>query len=366
MQFIEKECVFMYCNQCGTEIPDNSKFCNECGCAVSTNDMTQSLHKDNTEKNIVETNGHTTNNIATKKNLFHNKKFLIASISAVSVVILFAVLIFTHVICLWHDYSDATIIEPQTCRYCDKTKGEPKPLSEIEFPTKGLAALLPTPKSNMGEIDWDNSDSVYIYIGNTTESDFKDYIKECSDKGFDIDYQKGDDYYYADDINGNRLSLHYKENNVMSIQILSPRDDESEDNTSDGESDSSVEEDTNDNESSATQNSDDKQNTTDDSNTNSSSTSKYKKLTESEIKDLAVTTLYKQLLAYENNYHNIDAASCKYKINKIENDNGQVKVYGVVWYYDKYGSVTKFGKSYQGEFTVQMTQYGDEPWCKIQ
>ena len=25
----------MYCNQCGKEIPDNSKFCNECGCSIS-------------------------------------------------------------------------------------------------------------------------------------------------------------------------------------------------------------------------------------------------------------------------------------------------------------------------------------------
>ena len=161
-----------------------------------------------------------------QRRLIKNKKYLIALVSIISVIILFTVLVLTHVICLWHNYSDATVIEPQTCYYCGKTKGEPKPLSEIEFPTKGLAALLPIPKSNMGEIEWDSSDSVYIYIGNTTKDDFNNYIKDCSNIGFDVNYQKGEDYYYADDKSGNRLNLNYNMNNIMSIQILAPYEEE--------------------------------------------------------------------------------------------------------------------------------------------
>ena len=35
----------MYCNQCGKEIPENSKFCNECGCAITIN---AGISKENT------------------------------------------------------------------------------------------------------------------------------------------------------------------------------------------------------------------------------------------------------------------------------------------------------------------------------
>ncbi len=101
-------------------------------------------------------------------------------------------------------------------------------------------------------------------------------------------------------------------------------------------------------------------------NSNDVSSSKNSgKLSDSEIEDLAVQTLYKQLLAYENNYHSIDAASCKYKINKIERDNGSVEIYGVVYFYNKHGSAVKFGGSYQSDFTVHTTEWGGVPWCEI-
>lgn len=161
-----------------------------------------------------------------QKKLFKNKKIVIILISVISIVILFTILVLTHVICLWHNYSNATVIEPKTCYHCGKTIGAPKPLSEIEFPTKGLAALLPSPKSNMGEIEWNDSNSVYIHIGNTTTEDFFEYVDACSNKGFDVNPQKGDDYYYADDSNGHILNLDYQQNDIMSIQILTPQEEE--------------------------------------------------------------------------------------------------------------------------------------------
>lgn len=104
----------------------------------------------------------------------------------------------------------------------------------------------------------------------------------------------------------------------------------------------------------------------DDSSNQGGNDNASKKLTDSEIEDFAVQTLYKQLLAYENNYHNIDAASCRYEINKIVRDDGIVEVYGTVWFYDIYGSITKFGSSYSSGFTIHMTEWGTAAWCDME
>lgn len=199
------------CSECKKDISDKAECCPNCGCPISA--MKQSpVFATNEKKNK-------------RKGSIHLKA-LIAIVAISTVMILIAVLLLTHVIC-FHSYSEASVLEPQTCYRCGKTRGEPKALIEITFPKKGLATLLPTPQSNMGEICWDNSSSVYIYIGNMSLSDYDDYVTECSKKGFDIDYQKGTDYYYADDINGNRLNLNYYiDSNIMAIQIIKQSKDE--------------------------------------------------------------------------------------------------------------------------------------------
>lgn len=143
---------------------------------------------------------------------------LITTVASTLIVTL-AILLSTKIIC-FHNYSDATVIRPQTCNNCGKINGEPLPLGKIEFPTKGLATMLPVPNSSTGKIEWDAHDSLYIYIGNFTEKDFVNYMSSCSNYGFDIDYQSGTDYYYAKDINNNRLYLNYYENNIMTIQLI--------------------------------------------------------------------------------------------------------------------------------------------------
>ena len=46
-------------------------------------------------------------------------------IALAALFVLFAVLCFTHVICLWHDWRTATCTEPETCIWCGKTRGVP-------------------------------------------------------------------------------------------------------------------------------------------------------------------------------------------------------------------------------------------------
>ncbi len=210
------------CSECGKTLSDKAAACPHCGCPLSA------MNEHNTPSTAISSTNHNASSIEqspkpkTGKKV-NNKNHVIAIVPAIGVIILLVILILTHTICLKHKYSDATILKPQTCCYCGKTKGNPKPLVKIEFPTKGIGSLLPIPTSNMGEVNWDDSNSFNVCVGNTTKDEFNTYVKVCSEYGFDVDYQKGDNYYYADDINGNNLNIWYEGNNIMKIIIEAPR-----------------------------------------------------------------------------------------------------------------------------------------------
>lgn len=119
-----------------------------------------------------------------------------------------------------HEWSDATVVSPKTCWICGVEEGEPKPLEKFTWPTKGVGALIPAPKSNMGQINWNDSNSFNIYVGNMTVDDFNAYIEECSNIGFDVDFQRGEDYYYAENLDSINLDIWYEENDIIQIQII--------------------------------------------------------------------------------------------------------------------------------------------------
>lgn len=104
---------------------------------------------------------------------------------------------------------------------------EEETYSEFDWPTSDIANLLPVPKSNIGKISWEASYGFVIYVSETSQADFKDYVKACKESGFVEDYRAGDDYYYGDNENGYHLSLRFEENDVMFIRIDEPDEDES-------------------------------------------------------------------------------------------------------------------------------------------
>lgn len=108
----------------------------------------------------------------------------------------------------------------------------PMKLGTISWPSSTAGKLLPTPKSTTGKFSYEHDDTFFVYVGNTSKADFDAYISACSDKGFTVDYDKGDTYYYADNADGWHISLKYEGNNVMSIRIDSSDDEESNDTTS--------------------------------------------------------------------------------------------------------------------------------------
>lgn len=91
---------------------------------------------------------------------------------------------------------------------------------EYSWPATGIATLLPQPESVYGEINSESEDYFSIDVYGVSTSEFKDYVDSCKEKGFTVDYTGTSSSYYADDANGNSLSLYYDDDEEeMSIMI---------------------------------------------------------------------------------------------------------------------------------------------------
>ena len=100
----------------------------------------------------------------------------------------------------------------------------PMKFSAITWPTSAVGKLLPVPKSLSGKFSYEHDDNFFVYIGETSHDDYTEYAASCSDKGFNVDYDKGDTYYYADNADGYHISVKYEGNNIMSIKISAPKE----------------------------------------------------------------------------------------------------------------------------------------------
>lgn len=98
----------------------------------------------------------------------------------------------------------------------------PIAMGPITWPTGTAGILLPPPESTTGKFSYEHDDGFFVYIGDTSREAFAAYVTTCSESGFQIDYSKGDTYYYADNAEGWHLTLNYKGNSIMTIRIDSP------------------------------------------------------------------------------------------------------------------------------------------------
>ena len=111
----------------------------------------------------------------------------------------------------------------------DDTIGEPKvtdaPTEEEEtgslrWPKFGVCKLLPVPPSSEGYIHEDGSDEADIDVYEIAQDDFYQYVAECQEMGFVIDYYSDETEYEAYNDEGYYLWLDYdQEDKVMNIWI---------------------------------------------------------------------------------------------------------------------------------------------------
>ena len=100
----------------------------------------------------------------------------------------------------------------------------PISMTTFRWPTSEVAQTIPAPKSDYGQIVWENNSGFSIYVGKTTEEEFEEYCAACMDAGYTENYSKGKGYLNAEDENGNSLSIYYEGNKTMKIH-LSAADD---------------------------------------------------------------------------------------------------------------------------------------------
>lgn len=99
---------------------------------------------------------------------------------------------------------------------------KPMEMSEISWPASKAGNQLPVPESTVGKFSNEHDDDFFVYIGNTSKESYNNYVKACSEKGFTVDYDKGDDYYRAKNSEGWSVSIKYEGFNIMSIDIDKP------------------------------------------------------------------------------------------------------------------------------------------------
>ncbi len=100
----------------------------------------------------------------------------------------------------------------------------PMQMTEIRWPTTTLVKQLPKPSSFVGNIMIDNSECFYVYLSGFTTDAFNDYIDACMEKGFTVDYSRGDTYFHAYNKKGYYLYLEQEPFDKMSIDIKAPDD----------------------------------------------------------------------------------------------------------------------------------------------
>ena len=99
-----------------------------------------------------------------------------------------------------------------------------KPMSALRWPTTRVGQLVPEPKSKVGYVDWETDSGFVIYVGDTPKDEYDAYVSECIDRGFDVKYSRGTDYFYADNKEGYHLSVSYYGNNIMIVRADEPYD----------------------------------------------------------------------------------------------------------------------------------------------
>lgn len=103
---------------------------------------------------------------------------------------------------------------------------------ELKWPKdSALAQMLPTPDAKYGEVSNDSSDYLSVYIYDMNKEEFQQYVSQCKDEGFTVNYSGSDTHYLAENNDGYELKLSYLDYDGEEVNIsVSAKDDENDQN----------------------------------------------------------------------------------------------------------------------------------------
>ena len=105
----------------------------------------------------------------------------------------------------------------------------PIEIGDLKWPMGSAGKAVPEPSSKKGKMQWEHDDSFLVYVGETTFSDYNEYVDKCVGAGFVIDYSKGDKFYRAKNTDNFQIDISYEGFNVMRIVVDKNTDEKSSD-----------------------------------------------------------------------------------------------------------------------------------------
>ena len=95
----------------------------------------------------------------------------------------------------------------------------PKKMGQFSWPDSEAGHMVPAPPSTYGTVEWEYEDDFCIYVGDMTREDFAAYVEACRAAGFNADFRKDSDYFYAENGEGYVLSVSYEGFHTMCVSL---------------------------------------------------------------------------------------------------------------------------------------------------
>lgn len=106
----------------------------------------------------------------------------------------------------------------------------PIKMTEIKWSLGKLGELLPEPKSKNGNFSYETDMGFEVYIADTSTEDYKQYVYDVQKAGFNVDYDKKEKYFHANNIDGYDVTVEYEGYNIMLIRLNSPDENDLSEN----------------------------------------------------------------------------------------------------------------------------------------
>lgn len=98
----------------------------------------------------------------------------------------------------------------------------PIKLEATDWPRNGLAKRIPAPPTKTGLIEEDETGrfgGFVAYAGNMSFAKYKEFVSDCIDAGFDVEYDRDKYHFSAKDREKYDITLEYYGNNIVHIDI---------------------------------------------------------------------------------------------------------------------------------------------------